>query len=41
MSNECGAVGGMRIDGGKEEVSKNPLQCQFLHYNYSMTKPGI
>jgi hypothetical protein len=38
---ECGAVGGMRIDRGNRNIRRNPAQCHFVHHKSHMTYPGI
>jgi hypothetical protein len=38
---ECGAVGGMRIDNETEVLRVNLPQCHFVHNKSHLTWPGI
>jgi hypothetical protein len=29
---ECGAVGGTKVAGGRRKLGGNPLQCHFVHH---------
>jgi hypothetical protein len=39
MINECGAIGGMRIDGESQVLGKKPVSL--VHHKSHMTCPGI
>jgi hypothetical protein len=37
IDDECGAVGGMRINRGTEALGENLPQCHFVHHKSHMT----